>query len=72
MPDPEDKRDTAPPAVESLEEAYSPEYLRECASGTAREDRLQELKRRIGAGAYRIDAETVAEELLSRGDLDGD
>ena len=72
MPDPEDKRDTAPPAVESPEDAYSPEYLRECASGTAREERLQELKRRIDAGAYRIHAETVAEELLSRGDLDSD
>jgi len=55
-----------------IQDAYSIEYLEECADGNAREERLQELKRRIAAGAYRIDANWVAEELLSRGDLDSD
>jgi anti-sigma28 factor (negative regulator of flagellin synthesis) len=57
---------------EALEAAYPPEYLRECASGDARTERLDELKRRIAAGAYCIDAEWVAQELISRGDLDSD
>jgi anti-sigma28 factor (negative regulator of flagellin synthesis) len=57
---------------EDVEEAYSAEYLRECASGSAREERLAELRRRIQLGAYRVDPETVAEELLRRGDLASD
>lgn len=57
---------------EALEEAYSVEYLRECASDGARQERLAELRRRIEHGAYRVDAETIAEELLRRGDLVGD
>jgi anti-sigma28 factor (negative regulator of flagellin synthesis) len=51
------------------EELYSVEYLKECASGTAREERLEELRRRIQHGAYKVDAETIAEELIRRGDL---
>ena len=54
---------------ESLE-LYSVEYLQECASGSARDERLAELRRRILHGAYRIDAERIAEEMLRRGDLD--
>jgi anti-sigma28 factor (negative regulator of flagellin synthesis) len=54
----------------TLEAIYSPEYLRSCASPDAREERIQELKRRIQARAYQIDADRIAEELLLRGDLD--
>ena len=50
--------------ADDLEALYSPEYLRACAEGNAREERLQELRRRIALGAYRIDPERVAEELL--------
>ena len=50
-------------------DAYSPEYLRACTEGDAREQRLAELKRRIQARAYRVDAGRIAEELLLRGDL---
>ncbi|MFQ5513039.1 MAG: flagellar biosynthesis anti-sigma factor FlgM [Myxococcota bacterium] len=57
---------------ESPEETYSPDYLRECADGEARQERLAELRRRIELGAYRIDADRVAFEMLSRGDLDAD
>ncbi len=59
-------------AVESTESQYSPEYLRDVASGDARQKRLDELKRRIELGAYRIDPDWVAEELLQRGALDSD
>ena len=45
---------------EQIESVYSPEYLRECASGDAREKRLEELKRRIELGAYRVDPDWVA------------
>ena len=55
---------------EELEELYSPEYLRDCADDEAREERLAELKRRIELGAYRIDAESVAEQMIGRADLD--
>jgi anti-sigma28 factor (negative regulator of flagellin synthesis) len=72
MADPRPEQPEPTPELEDLEEAYSPEYLRECAGGSAREERLEELKRRIAAGAYRINADWVAEELLSRGDLDSD
>ncbi len=59
-------------SVESTESQYSPEYLSEVASGDARQKRLDELKRRIELGAYRIDPDWVAEELLQRGALDSD
>ena len=72
MSDPKPKQSDPMPELEDLEETYSPEYLRECAGGSAREERLEELKRRIAAGAYRINADWVAEELLSRGDLESD
>lgn len=57
---------------DELESLYSPEYLRDCADDEARRERLLELKRRIAADAYRVDAERVAEELLERVDLDAD
>jgi anti-sigma28 factor (negative regulator of flagellin synthesis) len=53
----------------SLEALYSPEYLQECADPEARTERLAELKRRIEADAYKVDADRIAEELLLRGDL---
>jgi hypothetical protein len=56
MPEPRD-----PP-----EEAYDPEYLREVASGEARQERLAELKRRIELGAYHPDPTSIAEGMLSR------
>ncbi len=59
-------------ASEPIESVYSPEYLRECASGDARQKRLEELKRRIDLGAYRVDPDWIAEELLQRGTLDSD
>ncbi len=52
-----------------LEALYGPGYLADCADPEARQERLAELKRRIKAGAYRIDAERIAEELLERGDM---
>ncbi len=60
------------PQAESVDSQYSPEYLCEVASGDARQKRLEELKRRIELGAYRIDPDWVAEELLQRGALDSD
>jgi len=59
-----------PRLSDSLEELYSPEYLRDCASGHARRERLEEIKRRIDSCAYRVDPDRLAEELLLRGDLD--
>jgi anti-sigma28 factor (negative regulator of flagellin synthesis) len=53
----------------SLEALYSPEYLRECSDEQARKERIAELKRRIQADAYKVDADRIAEELLLRGDL---
>jgi anti-sigma28 factor (negative regulator of flagellin synthesis) len=58
-----------PPDPEELEALYSPEYLRECASGEAREERLSELRRRIACGAYRVDPDSLAAEILRRGTL---
>ena len=72
MSDPKFPEADSPDPIEELEDAYSVEYLQECADGEAREERLQELKRRIALGAYQIDADTVAQELLSRGDLESD
>ena len=54
---------------EELEDLYSAEYLQECASGEARNERLDELKRRIEAGAYKLDPDWVAEHLLAKDDL---
>ena len=55
--------------LEELEALYSEEYLGDCASGEARAERLEELKRRIKLGAYKVDPDWVAEHLLDRGDL---
>ncbi|MCP4005899.1 MAG: flagellar biosynthesis anti-sigma factor FlgM [bacterium] len=54
----------------TAEDLYSPEYLRDCADGDARQERLEELKRRIELGAYRADPDSIAESLLSKGDLE--
>ena len=51
---------------DDLGDLYSAEYLRECAAGTAREERLAELRKRIEARAYRVDAAHLADALLSR------
>ncbi len=53
-----------------LESLYSPDYLVECADDQAREERLEELKRRIAQDAYNVDPDRIAEEMLIRGDLD--
>ena len=55
-----------PEGIEPEEELYSAEYLAEVAGGTAREERLAELKRRIELGAYKPDAASIAEGMLSR------
>jgi len=52
-----------------LEDAYSPEYLRDCADGDARQERLAEIRRRIELQVYDVDADRIAEGLLSHGDL---
>ncbi len=57
---------------EELENAYSPEYLREVADGEARNERLEELQRRIKSGAYKVDADWVVDHLLGSGDLKDD
>ncbi len=51
---------------DDLGELYSPDYLRDCAAGEAREERLAELRRRIEAGAYLVDAAHIADSLLAR------
>ena len=56
-------------SLEELEAAYSPEYLAECADDEARQERLEELKRRIALDAYNIDSDRLAEELLAKEDL---
>jgi len=58
-------------AHQDLGEAYSVEYLRECADAEARAERLAELRRRIELNAYRVDSDRIAEELLERGLLEG-
>ena len=60
MPDPRD-----PPGDEA-EDSYDPEYLRDVAGGDARQERLEELKRRIALGAYNPDPRSIAEGMLSR------
>ena len=56
-------------SLEELESAYSPEYLAECADDQARQERLEELKRRIALDAYKVDSDRLAEELLAKEDL---
>lgn len=65
--DPEDDLDVENP--ETLEALYPPEYLRDCADAEAREERLQELRRRIELQMYDVDSTRIAEGLLARGDL---
>jgi anti-sigma28 factor (negative regulator of flagellin synthesis) len=52
--------------IEAIDDLYSPEYLRDCADDHARQERLTELKRRIELGAYRIDADSIAEHMVDR------
>ena len=54
------------------ESLYSPEYLMECADAEARQERLEELKRRIELGAYKVDADSIAAQMLGRADLGDD
>jgi hypothetical protein len=61
-----EKRPPRDPAIEPEEELYSADYLAEVAGGSAREERLAELKRRIELGAYKPDAASIAEGMLSR------
>jgi anti-sigma28 factor (negative regulator of flagellin synthesis) len=49
---------------DDAESLYSPEYLMDCADDEARQERLEELKRRIELGAYRIDPDWIAEHML--------
>lgn len=58
--------------ADELNAVYSAEYLRDCADGEARQERLAELRRRIEAQAYNVDAARIAEELLLRRDLGED
>ena len=69
MPNERTKQDELIPVDDESMSPYDVEYLKECASGTAREERLAELRRRIHHGAYHVDAESIAEEMLRRGDL---
>ncbi len=55
--------------AEELEALYPPDYLRSCADGKAREERLQELRRRIELQLYDVDSQSIAEGLLAHGDL---
>jgi hypothetical protein len=57
---------------EDLDDLYSAEYLLDCADDEARQERLEELKRRIELRAYNIDSDRIADGLLSRGDLSGE
>jgi hypothetical protein len=66
-PRPEREADLIPEG--ELETLYGADYLGGCADARARHERLAELKRRIKAGAYRIDAHRIAEELLERGEV---
>ncbi len=66
-------RANAPPADEpDLDDIYSVEYLAEVAGGSAREERLAELKRRIELGAYKPAADAIAQDMLARVGLGGD
>ncbi len=66
-PRPEDELETE--SIEELEALYPPDYLKHCADGEAREERLQELRRRIQLEMYDVDSARIAEGLLERGDL---
>ncbi len=66
-PKPQDELETE--SIEELEALYPPEYLKDCADGEAREERLQELRRRIQLEMYDVDSARIAEGLLARGDL---
>lgn len=65
------KRDRDKATETDAAEAYSVEYLAEVAGGSAREERLAELKRRIALGAYKPDPDAIAEGMLSRVNLAG-
>ena len=70
-----DKRAAKETAEAEFSDLYSVEYLADVASGNAREERLEELKRRIALGAYKPDPDAIAEGMLSRvglGDSDED
>ena len=58
-----------PPESGDLEDLYDAEYLREVADPEARQQRLEELKRRIALGAYHPDPTSIAEGILSRGEV---
>jgi hypothetical protein len=60
--------DPREPGGDDPADAYDPEYLREVAAGEARQQRLEELKRRIACGAYHPDPASIAEGMLSRAD----
>ncbi len=70
MSDPRDRDLDSVEDLGELESLYSPDYLVECADDQARAERLEELKRRIAQDAYKVDADRIAEEILSRGDLE--
>jgi anti-sigma28 factor (negative regulator of flagellin synthesis) len=70
MSDPRERDLDSVEDLGELESLYSPDYLVECADDEAREERLEELKRRIAQDAYKVDADRIAEEILSRGDLE--
>ena len=53
-------------------DVYSVEYLAEAAGGSAREERLAELKRRIALGAYKPDPDAIAEGMIARVGLRSD
>lgn len=69
MARPRDGKDWIPDE-DDLGELYSPEYLADCASGEAREERLSELRRRVEQGAYRVNPDELAHALLLRARLD--
>jgi anti-sigma28 factor (negative regulator of flagellin synthesis) len=52
--------------IDTVEDLYSADYLRDCANDQARQERLAELKRRIELGAYRIDSGSIAEHMVDR------
>ena len=62
------RADLIPPV--EVEDLYSPEYLKDCADEEARQGRLEELKRRIELGAYKVDPDSVALHMMGRVDLD--
>jgi anti-sigma28 factor (negative regulator of flagellin synthesis) len=60
-------RERSPAADEhELDDLYSVEYLAEVASGDARAERIEELKRRIELGAYKPAADAIAQDMLAR------